>query len=278
MKLRVQVLLLILIAILGAVSSYVYFDYGCTYSAVVTMIIYAPTAISGILAQSFYRRLTLQIFVRLCIFTAILGVILQWSTAVYCDFKDDKGNPQTNYNTEKWLPPLATVVTFSIGARLIYMKIETLEKDFVHRLSIQTHAIVLALTFIWPIALGIYWGTTNDYTFGMVSYLIMFGIPFFMSVLLQLKHTKLTRNGFGYVLLFGNGFIGWFLFPLVAIHAPSAALQAWVIFPFFTIFCLLSGARFVKFYDTRHPEEEKSRINTEDSSKSLDRNVFTQKE
>jgi hypothetical protein len=222
--------------------------------------------------------------VRLCIFTAILGGILQWSTGVYCNFKDDKGDPKVNYNTEKYLPPLATVVTFSIGARLIYKKIETLERDFVHRLSVQTHGAVLAISFMWPIALGIYWGTENEYTFGMLAYLIMFGIPFALSVVLLWKHTKFTRNGFGYVLLFGNGFIGWFLFPLVAIHAPSAQVQAWIIFPCYTIFCLLSGARFVKFYDTRHPEkepQEKNRINTvdtEDSSKGLDRNNFTVKE
>jgi hypothetical protein len=50
MKLRLQVLILILIAILGAISSMVFFKYDCNYSGVVTLIIYAPTAISGILA------------------------------------------------------------------------------------------------------------------------------------------------------------------------------------------------------------------------------------
>lgn len=129
-------LILVIIAILGACSSGLYFAYGCTYSAVSTLVIYSPTVIAGIVAQSFYRRLTLQIFVRLCIFTGILGIVFQWSTATYCVFKDDQGHNKTNYNVEKYLPPVATAVTFLTGARLIYKKIETLEKDMVERLTV----------------------------------------------------------------------------------------------------------------------------------------------
>ena len=66
MLLRVQVGLFVLFAVaLGAISSVLFFGNNCVASGAISLVIYAPVVISGILAQSFWRKLTLRIFVNI---------------------------------------------------------------------------------------------------------------------------------------------------------------------------------------------------------------------
>lgn len=97
-----------------------------------------------------------------------------------------------------------------------------------------------------------------------MTYLFLFAVPIVWSISVHINHNKLTRNTFGYLLIFLPGLLGWFLFPLVAINCASYKYQAWVILGVYPLFCLLSGARFVKFYDVRHPEHNEIGIKKAD--------------
>ena len=131
------------------------------------------------------------------------------------------------------------------------------------RLSVPTHSIVIVGTFLYPIILGVLYTTTTATTiaceYGSVSYLVCFGLPVLWTPTVFIKHTKFTRNTLGYLLIFFPGMLGWFLFPMVAINCkPGFTISAWVIFACYPMFCLLSGARFVKFYDVRHMDAEEA--------------------
>ena len=145
----------------------------------------------------------------------------------------------------------------------------------VERLPVRGHTIVLIVSFIWPLTFAFM--KSSSCVEATWIFTTLFGLPLLCAISVLFKHNKCTRNTFGYVLMFGAGLLGWFMFPLVAVNCKSN--QAWYIFGIYTPFCLLSGARFVKFYDTRHPEEEKklissetekSRVNTENSSHDFD--------
>lgn len=41
------------------------------------------------------------------------------------------------------------------------------------------------------------------------------------SISVHMNHNKLTRNTFGYLLIFMPGMLGWFLFPLVAVDCAN---------------------------------------------------------
>ena len=87
MLLRVQVGLFILFAIaMGAVSSVIYFTNQCVASGVISLVIYAPPAIAGILAQSFWRKLTLRIFIRSMLCCGVISLVAQWACGVFCEF------------------------------------------------------------------------------------------------------------------------------------------------------------------------------------------------
>jgi hypothetical protein len=246
---------------MGVLTSVFYFNYGCNYSAILSLCIYGPVAATGVIAQSFWRKLTLRFFIWSMILCGILCVGLQWSSATYCDFIDESGNPKKNLNAEKWLPIIPTAGVFLIGSRLIWKKISDMNPNLTQRLSVETHSIVLVLTFAWPLTLGILYLFTTDThlacEYGSISYLVCFGIPILWVPAVHIKHTKFTRNTLGYLLIFGPGMLGWFLFPMTAINCkPGYELSAWCIFAIFPLFSLLSGARFVKFYDVRHMDPE----------------------
>lgn len=153
------------------------------------------------------------------------------------------------------MPIVPTVVCFFVGARLIWKKVEDMDPNLVQRLSVESHSLVMTFTFAWPLTLGaLYTSTTNQCEWGYVVYFILFGVPAVWSLTIQFKHTKVTRNTLGYLLIFLPGLAGWFMLPLVAINCKVYTLQEWTIFGCFPLFCLLSGSRFVKFYDVRHPE------------------------
>lgn len=198
------------------------------------------------------------------IMCGVFAVILQWTTGTNCDFIDPvTGEPKKNLNTEKWLPIVPTAIVFLVGARLIWKKIQDMDPRLTQRLSVPTHSIVLVGTFLYPIVLGILY-TTNTGTalaceYGSVSYLVCFGLPTLWVPAVFIKHNKFTRNTLGYLLIFFPGMLGWFLFPMVAINCkPGYTLSGWAIFAIYPLFCLLSGARFVKFYDVRHMDAEEA--------------------
>lgn len=256
MLLRVQVgLFTVFAAALGAVSSVLFFGNNCIASGVVSLVIYAPVVIAGILAHSFWRKMTLRIFIRTMIFCGFLSLCGQWACGVFCSFVDSEGNPKKNLTLEKWMPIIPTVLVFWIGARLIYKKIEDMDPNLTQRLSVQNHSFAIVFTFMWPIVLGFLWLTQKQQcTMGAVSFLLIFGVPALWSIGVQVRHNKFTRNSLGYLLIFLPGLVGWFVIPLAAINCSSFKLQSWIIFGCYPLFGLLSGSRFVKFYDVRHPE------------------------
>ena len=89
---------------------------------------------------------------------------------------------------------------------------------------------------------------------GSVTYFIIFGPPALWSFTICFKHNKLTRNTLGYLLIILPGLAGWLFLPLVAINCKEFKIMEWTIFGLYPLFGLLSGSRFVKFYDVRHPE------------------------
>lgn len=151
---------------------------------------------------------------------------------------------------------MPTVIIFFVGARLVWKKIEDMDPNLTQRLSVEAHCAVIFATFLWPLLLGILYATNpTPCAQGSYTYLILFGVPMVWSISVHINHNKLTRNTFGYLLIFMPGMLGWFLIPLVAVNCKIYKLQSWIILGTYPLFCLLSGARFVKFYDVRHPEQ-----------------------
>jgi len=198
------------------------------------------------------------------ILCGVLCIALQWSTASTCKFLNETtGEPEKNLNAEKWLPIVPTAIVFLVGSRLIWKKIQDMDPRLTQRLSVQTHSLVLVATFIYPIVLGFLYTSTSAENlaceYGSVSYLLCFGLPVIWTPAVFIKHTKFTRNTLGYLLIFFPGMLGWFLFPMVALNCkPGYTLSGWVIFACYPLFTLLSGARFVKFYDVRHMTAEEA--------------------
>ena len=148
------------------------------------------------------------------------------------------------------------MLVYFVGSRLIWKKIEDMDPNLTQRLSVQNHSLVIVFTFLWPLVLAVMFATKENLcTIGSITYFVCFGVPALWSIGVQVKHNKFTRNSLGYLLIFLPGFAGWFMFPLVAVNCKAYTLQAWIIFACYPLFGLLSGARFVKFYDVRHPEQ-----------------------
>lgn len=115
------------------------------------------------------------------------------------------------------MPIAVSIIVFFVGARLVWKKIEDMDPFLTQRLSVETHSFVLVATFLWPLTLGIAYITSETTcAFGSTTLLVLFGVPTLWSISVHVNHTKLTRNGFGYLLIFGPGMLGWFLFPLIA--------------------------------------------------------------
>ena len=76
MLLRVQVGLFILFSVFfGATSSYFYFKESCYYAGILNLVIYTFPVIAGILAQSFWRKLTLRIFKHTMVYCGVIALI-----------------------------------------------------------------------------------------------------------------------------------------------------------------------------------------------------------
>ena len=266
MRLRLQVGLIALFALLGACCSAVFFSYDCDASGIEYLVVFVPPVITGVLCQSFWRRLTLQIFIRCSILAGVLSFILLPLAAKSCDFNDADGNPKKDLEVEKWLTWVPTSICFLVGARLVWKKIEDMDPRLTQRLSVEAHSAVIFVTFLWPLTLGIFYATNSaaPCTQGLVTYTVLFGVPIAWSISVHVSHTKLTRNTFGYLLIFMPGMLGWFLIPLVAVNCQIYKTQSWIIMGVYPLFCLLSGARFVKFYDVRHPEQHEIGVKKQD--------------